>query len=137
MLSIGDLSKQTGAKIPTIRYYVQMGLITAAERSKGNQRRFTKSELERLSFVKHARDLGLPIDAVRELIKLSDHPDQPCADADRIAKEQLSSVRGRVARLQRLDKELQRIASSCDSDKVADGYVIRALADHSLCAQGH
>jgi len=37
MFSIGQLSKRTGVKIPTIRYYEQMGLIDAPERSEGNQ----------------------------------------------------------------------------------------------------
>ena len=40
MLSIGDLSKRTGVKVPTIRYYEQMGLLAAATRSEGNQRRY-------------------------------------------------------------------------------------------------
>lgn len=40
MLSIGELSKRTGVKVPTIRYYEQMGLIREADRSEGNQRRY-------------------------------------------------------------------------------------------------
>ena len=134
---IGELSRLSGVKIPTIRYYEQMGLIEAPERTEGNQRRFTSSELERLSFIKHARELGLSIETIRELIKLGDHPDQPCAEANRIAKAQLVSVRERISQLKRLEKELKRIASSCNADKVADCYVIRALADHSLCEQEH
>ncbi len=93
MLTIGDLSKTSGVKIPTIRYYEQMGLLPHAERSEGNQRRYTKEEMDRLTFIKHSRDLGLSIDAIRSLIELSHHPDKPCADADRIALEQLASVR--------------------------------------------
>ncbi|MCB1417237.1 MAG: helix-turn-helix domain-containing protein, partial [Nitratireductor sp.] len=111
MYSIGELSRATGVKVPTIRYYEQMGLLDAAERSEGNQRRYERKGLERLAFIKHARDLGLNIDAIRKLIRLSAHPDQPCDDADRIAKEQLSVVRDRIARLKRLESELERIAS--------------------------
>ena len=69
MLSIGELSKRTGVKIPTIRYYEQQGLIDAPERSEGNQRRYEPAQLERLSFIKHARDLGIPIGSVKELFK--------------------------------------------------------------------
>ena len=137
MLSIGDLSRLTGVKIPTIRYYEQVNLIDAPERSRGNQRRYTNKELERLSFIRHARELGLPIEAIRELIVLGDHPDQPCADADRIANEQLVSVRKRIARLKSLEKELKRIASGCDANTISECYVIRALADHSLCDHNH
>lgn len=137
MLSIGDLSRRTGVKIPTIRYYEQMGLIEPPERSEGNQRRYTRRELERLSFIRHARDLGLNIDSIRELIELSAHPEQPCAHADRIAAEQLQAVRDKISRLQRLEAELERIATHCHGDQVKDCYVIRALANHELCEGEH
>ena len=137
MLSIGELSKRTGVKIPTIRYYEQQGLIDSPERSEGNQRRYEPAQLECLSFIKHARDLGIPIGSVKELIRLGSHPDGPCEDADRIANENLSAVRARIAKLKKLEAELERIASGCDSNKIHDCYVIRALADHSLCEHEH
>ena len=52
MLAIGELSKRSGVKIPTIRYYEQAGLMTAPERSEGNQRRYTKEGLNRLLFIR-------------------------------------------------------------------------------------
>jgi DNA-binding transcriptional MerR regulator len=137
MFSIGAMSQHSGVKIPTIRYYEQMGLIGAPERSEGNQRRYAKPELERLMFIKHARDLGLTIDAIRELLELSGHPERPCANADRIAAEHLSAVREKIAKLRKLEAELQRIATHCEGSVVKDCYVIRALARHELCADEH
>ncbi|SJM33702.1 MerR family transcriptional regulator [Mesorhizobium delmotii] len=137
MLTIGDLSRRTGVKIPTIRYYEQMGLMNPAERSEGNQRRYTRQERERLSFIKHARELGLTIEAIRELIDLSAHPERPCSQADRIAAEQLVAVREKIEKLRRLEKELERIATHCAGDQVKDCYVIRALANHELCEGDH
>lgn len=137
MLSIGDLSKRTGVKVPTIRYYEQMGLMGAAERSEGNQRRYEKTDLERLAFIRHARDLGLDIPAIRDLIALSRHPEMPCVDADRIAADHLSAVREKIAKLQRLEHELERIISHCDGHSIEDCYVIRALSDHGLCEAEH
>ncbi|PSJ58216.1 MerR family transcriptional regulator [Pseudaminobacter soli (ex Li et al. 2025)] len=137
MLTIGELSRQTGVKIPTIRYYEQMGLMDAAERSEGNQRRYTREEQDRLSFIRHARDLGLTIEAIRKLIDLSAHPERPCADADRIASEQLQAVRAKIEKLKRLESELERIATHCHGDQVKDCYVIRALANHELCEHEH
>ena len=58
MFSIGELSKRTKVKVPTIRYYEEMGLLSEPERTEGNQRRYDVAGLERLSFVKHARDLA-------------------------------------------------------------------------------
>ncbi|MCB9960392.1 MAG: helix-turn-helix domain-containing protein [Rhodospirillaceae bacterium] len=138
MLSIGELAKATGVKVPTIRYYEQMGLIDAPVRSEGNQRRYTPAQAERLGFIKHARDLGLRIEAIRELVRLSAHPDQPCADADRIAAEHLAAVRARIVRLRRLEAELERIVAGCAEDhQVRDCHVLQALGDHSLCADEH
>jgi DNA-binding transcriptional MerR regulator len=138
MLSIGDLSKRTGVKVPTIRYYEQMGLIAAAERSEGNQRRYEKQELDRLAFIRHARDLGLDISAIRELIALSLHPQQPCGDADRIAADHLAGVRDRIAKLKKLEQELERIISHCDGGhSIKECYVIRSLSDHALCEGEH
>lgn len=137
MLTIGDLSKTTGVKVPTIRYYEQAGLLSHSERSEGNQRRYSRSERERLSFIKHARELGLTIDAIRALIDLSTHPEKPCDQADRIAAEQLAAVREKIARLKKLEAELERISSHCHSNQVRDCYVIQALANHELCTSEH
>lgn len=137
MFTIGDLSRKTGVKVPTIRYYEQMGLMAQAERSEGNQRRYGAAERDRLSFIKHARDLGLTIESIRELLDLSAHPERPCEQADRIAAEQLQAVRDRIAKLKRLEQELERISSHCHSGAVRDCYVIRALANHDLCEGEH
>ncbi|MCR4267114.1 helix-turn-helix domain-containing protein [Nitratireductor sp. ZSWI3] len=137
MWSIGELSQRVGVKVPTIRYYEETGLIEPPERSSGNQRRYGKEALERLTFIRHARDLGLGIEAIREMIELSGHPEKPCEAADRIAREHLREVRGRIARLKRLEHELERIVESCDNGAIGDCYVLRALGNHSLCESEH
>lgn len=136
MLSIGQLSKRTGVKIPTIRYYEQMGLIVAPERSEGNQRRYTAEDLSRLSFIRHSRDLGFSIEDIKGLLELSQHPEKPCHDAHGIAVQHLKNVQDRIAKLRRLERELKRV-SKCDADSVAGCAVIETLADHSLCETNH
>ncbi|MDO1581472.1 MerR family transcriptional regulator [Rhizobium oryzicola] len=138
MLSIGEMARRTGVKVPTIRYYEQMGLIEEAERSEGNQRRYTRRDLERLTFIRHARDLGFEIDMIRELIALNQHPEAPCENADRIAAVHLSGVREKIEKLKKLEHELERIVSHCDGGhRIEDCYVIRALSDHGLCDHEH
>ncbi len=136
MFSIGELSKRTGVKIPTIRYYEQKGLIDVPERSEGNQRRYTKDGLSRLSFIRHSRDLGFSIDDIRGLLELSQHPEKPCHDAHSIAVRHLHDVQDRIAKLRRLERELKRI-SKCDSGNVAECAVIETLADHEHCFAEH
>ncbi len=138
MYSIGDLSRRTGVKVPTIRYYEQTGLMNAPDRSEGNQRRYEKSDLERLAFIRHARDLGLSVEAIRDLLSLSAHPERPCTDADRIAAAHLADVRARIARLQSLEAELARMVSACDGNQtLGECRVIRTLSDHGLCGGEH
>lgn len=137
MISIGEMSRRSNVKVPTIRFYEQKGLISAPERSEGNQRRYSIVELQRLSFIKHARDLGLTIDAIRELIELSDRPEESCAFADEIAAQHLESIQDKISQLKKLEKELQRIVSGCDGDNVKNCYVIQSLANHELCVDDH
>lgn len=137
MYSIGQLSRRTGVKVPTIRYYEQIGILDEPDRTAGNQRRYAQADLDRLAFVRHARALGLPLDAIRELIALGEHPERSCADADRIANQQLEGVRQRIAQLRRLEAELERIARGCRADTVRECYVLQSLADHHLCAGTH
>ncbi|KQZ63161.1 MerR family transcriptional regulator [Rhizobium sp. Root149] len=138
MYSIGELSRRTGVKVPTIRYYEQMGLMPEGERTQGNQRRYRRDELERLAFIRHARDLGFEIAMIRELIALSEHPKAPCEGADRIAAAHLDDVRDKIARLKKLESELERIVSHCSGGHtVEECYVIRSLSDHGLCDHEH
>lgn len=137
MLSIGMLSRRAGVKIPTIRYYEEIGLMVVAERTSGGQRRYRVQDLERLNFIRHARDLGLGIEAIRDLLRLSAHGENPCADIDRIAVEHLANVRAKIKHLRKLEKELKRIVSACQSDTVGECYVVQSLADHGLCGGEH
>lgn len=138
MFSIGELSRRTKVKVPTIRYYETVGLLTAPERTEGNQRRYDQAGLQRLSFVRHARDLGFSIEAISSLIELQDHPDRSCQAATDIAAAQLSDVRAKIRRLRALEKELLRITEGCDGEGVSeDCYVLTSLADHELCEREH
>ena len=109
MLTIGSLAKRTGTKVQTIRYYEQIGLMPEPGRTEGGQRRYGEAELDRLSFVRHARQLGFSLDAIRELLDLSDHPNRSCEEADAIARRQLKQVEQRMARLKALRTELKRV----------------------------
>ncbi|WP_193184254.1 MerR family transcriptional regulator [Nisaea sediminum] len=135
MHSIGALSRHTGIKIPTIRYYEQVGLVAAPDRTEGNQRRYTDKAVMRLGFIKNARNLGFSIDAIRELIDLSDHPEKSCSDATRIAREQLGQVQARIAQLRRLETELRRISTGCPDSSSKDCHVLNALAERTLLAE--
>ena len=137
MLTIGTLSRKTGTKVQTVRYYEQIGLLREPDRTVGGQRRYEEADLDRLAFIRHARQLGFPLDAIRELLDLSDHPHQSCVDADSIARRQLKLVEQRLLRLQALKTELKRMIAECSGDRTADCRVLEVLRDHSECLTAH
>ena len=137
MLTIGTLARRTGTKVQTVRYYEQIGLMPDPERTSGGQRRYGQAAQDRLAFIRHARQLGFALDAIRELLDLADHPDRPCADADSIAQRQLRQVEARLARLHALRTELQRMIAECDGQRVAECRVLTVLRDHAECLTDH
>ncbi len=137
MLSIGTLARRTGIKVQTIRYYEQIGLMPEPGRTEGGQRRYGDDELDRLSFIRHARQLGFALEAIRELLDMSDHPSLPCDEADAIARRQLRQVEQRLARLEALRTELQRMVHECSGGRAADCRVLEVLRDHSECLTDH
>ncbi len=137
MLAIGTLSRKTGTKVQTIRYYEQIGLMNEAGRTAGGQRRYFEKDLDRLAFIRHARQLGFSLESIRELLDLSDNPAQSCTDADSIANRQLKQVEQRIKRLQALKKELKRMVVECDGGSVAECKVLEVLRDHAECLTAH
>jgi len=133
LFTIGRLAGETGSKVPTIRYYEQIGLMPEPARSTGNQRLYERRHVDRLAFIRHSRELGFPLDAIRELLNLSDNPDQTCAQVDEIARDQLQQVDRRIASLQALKNELERMVRQCGGGKIAECRVIEVLSDHSQC----
>jgi Cu(I)-responsive transcriptional regulator len=131
--TIGHLARETGCKVQTIRYYEQIGLMPAPQRTQGNQRRYGPRHVERLAFIRHSRELGFPLDAIRELLSLSDDPDRSCEAADRIAQSQLRQIESRIARLKSLESELRRMVAQCRGGSIADCRVIEVLGDHAHC----
>ena len=133
LFTIGRLARETGSKVQTIRYYEQIGLLPAPPRSAGNQRLYDSAYVDRLGFIRHCRELGFPLAAIRDLLGLVDDPDRSCEAADRIARIHLAEVDTRIARLVALKAELERMVVQCSGGRVAECRVIEVLADHSKC----
>ncbi len=136
-LTIGKLATAADVKVPTIRFYEQIGLMAAAHRTASDRRVFDPGAVKRLAFIKHARQLGFPIEAIRVLLDLTDDPQRACDDANALAKEQLDAVETKIAQLQALRSELKRMVDARCQGPVGDCRVIETLADHSLCAHEH
>jgi len=136
-MAIGELAKKTAVKIPTIRFYEQIGLLPPPPRTMSGQRRYGAAEVDRLNFIRHARELGFEMDDIRELLTLTSQPQGSCHQADSIARNHLLEIDKRIKQLKSLKKELARMIDECGHGHVCDCRIIEALADHSLCATDH
>jgi Cu(I)-responsive transcriptional regulator len=112
-LKIGDLSRATGTKVVTIRYYEKIGLLPPPGRSPGNYRAYNTTALERLRFIRRCRSLGFSLDQVRELLDLAADVARPCAEVDAITATHLGEVERKIADLKALAAELRQISQTC------------------------
>jgi DNA-binding transcriptional MerR regulator len=135
--TIGKLAEATSTKVQTIRYYESIGLLPPFTRTEGGHRIYDREDQKRLTFIRHARDLGFSIEAIRELLSLSDNPETSCERADGIASRRLEEVEQRLKRLRALRKELKRMVEECGHGRVCDCRVIEVLSDHRLCHAAH
>ena len=128
--AIGELSAETGVKVPTIRYYEGIGLIDAPPRTEGNQRRYSEAALERLKFIAHARAMGFPMDSLKAMLRIAGHRDAPCADLDELVRGRLVEVDERIARLTALRGELSSMLESHHHGTVGECRIVEVLSDH-------
>lgn len=136
-LTIGDLSRATGCNAQTIRYYEKIGLMPSPQRTPGKQRRYQARHMTLLAFIRHARMLGFPLEAIRELLRLAAHPEQPCSTADSLARAQLRDVETRISRLEGLRRELKRMVDECEGQRVEQCRILEVLSDHGQCLGEH
>ena len=129
MIAIGALSKHTGVNIETIRYYERIELIPPPPRTDSGRRLYGAEDVRRLTFIRHARDLGFDIAAIKTMLALQEVPQASCEQVSRIASDQLEAVESRIRRLLGLRTELTRMIRECDNGKVANCRVIEVLAD--------
>ena len=127
-LSIGQLAQASDVKVPTIRFYEEIGLLPQPRRAANDRRIYDQDAVRRLAFIRHARQLGFSVDAIRDLLDLSDHPDRDCGEANRLAAQQLRDVETKIAQLEVLRAELRRMVDAACKGQAGDCRVIEALA---------
>jgi MerR family transcriptional regulator, redox-sensitive transcriptional activator SoxR len=99
LLPIGELARRTGLAVSAIRFYEDKGLI-AAFRTMGNQRRFFRSDIRRLSFILIAQKLGLGLAEIEaELSKLPQGRTPTQSDWQRISRSMRAAIDTKIALL--------------------------------------
>ena len=135
-LTIGGLSKETGVKVVTIRFYEKIGVLTTPNRTAANYRIYSQGHVRRLHFVRRCRDLGFSLDQVLDFLRLSSDNSSSCAKICRIAERHLQDVERKLADLRRLASELRRVTSSCSGTRpMSECRIIEALSESKVGRQ--
>jgi DNA-binding transcriptional MerR regulator len=127
-LTIGRLGSATRTKVETIRYYERIGLLAPPGRTAGNYRNYYPDHINRLAFIRHARELGFSIAEVRELLELSERKDASCAVVDHLVERHLATVEKKIASLMCLRGELRNTLVACKGGRISECKVIQALS---------
>ncbi len=118
-LKIGELARQTGCPVETIRYYERDGLLSAPARSEGNYRLYDKRHVERLSFIRRCRSLDMTLDEIRILLRFRDAPDENCETVNELLDAHIGHVATRISELKRLEKQLGELRRRCGEKRQA------------------
>lgn len=128
-MTIGELSRLANVKVTTIRYYESIRLMPTPDRSPTGRRLYGAEAVHRLSFIRQARDIGFPMETIRDLIDVQTRPDSDCGSVDAIARQQLTEVQRRLSKLMALETELKRMLGACHGGQVDNCQVLAALND--------
>ncbi len=101
--SIGELSKDTGVNIETIRYYERIKMLPAPPRAANGRRVYGPTEKRTLAFIRRSRDLGFTLEEIRALLALGGPERASCADVHKIASAHLANVRSKLSDLVKLE----------------------------------
>lgn len=112
-VNIGQLARQAGVPIDTVRYYERQHLLATAQRTAGGYRVFSDTDLTRLRFIRRAKALGFTLEEIGELLRLSDHRGQDMAQVRDTAVHKLQDIEQRIAELQRMQAALGQLVDAC------------------------
>ena len=127
-MRIGELARQAGVDVQTVRYYEREGLLAAPARTDSGYRAYGPEHLERLNFVRHCRSLDMPLAEIRKLIDLSRDASVSCEQVDGLVRAHLERVRAKRLALQNLEAQLATLSAQCASgQRVADCGILGEL----------
>lgn len=130
-MQIGELARQAGCSVATVRYYEREGLLHPAERNDANNyRQYGNSHLDRLTFIRRCRSLDMAHDEIRALLEARRQPDASCVRINELIDAHLAHVQARVAELRALETQLTDLRARCHvARSTRDCGILHAL-DH-------
>ena len=127
-LKIGQVAGKTGIGVETIRFYERQGLIDEPPRRESGYREYPETVVERIRFIKRAKELGFSLKEIRDLLHLRMRPDTTCAELKQQVFVKIDDVAAKLRDLERIHGALNRLAQSCEGEgPLSDCPVLDAL----------
>ena len=112
-LKTGELAVKAGVSKETIRFYEKKGLMTVPARTDGGYRQYSQKDVERLIFIRNAKELGFSLSEIKELLAIADGNIYKCRDVRRIAERKLDHISHQLKHLKRLKTTLVNLVAEC------------------------
>ena len=100
-MNISEAAKLVGLSTKQIRDYEKMGLIKPAIRSLSGYRNYGESDLERLHFIRHSRDVGFSLHQIAQLLELQDNPKRSSREVKALTAQHIAMLNQQIEQLQK------------------------------------
>jgi MerR family copper efflux transcriptional regulator len=127
-VKIGEASTASGISQRMIRHYEKIGLIPAAARRDSGYRDYDERDVHTLRFIGRARDLGFPIEEIRQLVALWHDRARSSVDVKSLALARAKELRRKARELDEMRGALEHLASQCHGDDRPDCPILGDLA---------
>lgn len=128
-LTIGQVAKQAGVGVETVRFYERQGLLQEPARKASGYRLFGPAAVARLRFIRRAKQLGFTLREIQDLLDLRADGDATRADVRRRAEDKIADIGAKIRDLERMRDALAGVAAACHGDGPADDCPILAAID--------
>lgn len=133
VLPIGELSRQSGVNIETIRYYERVNVLPSPPRSASGRRVYGPAQTRTLAFIRRSRELGFTLNQIRALLALSaGNRQDACAEVSALAKDHLAEVRAKISDLKAMERVLAEAVRRCDAGETPGCPLIDSLSRPAL-----
>lgn len=127
-MNISQAARRSGLSAKTIRYYEQIGLVTAAGRAANGYRQYDDTDLEELRFLSRARQVGFDLEECRQLLELLRDHGRHSAHARELVLEKAREVRAQIRELRAMEVQLADMARRCNGDEGPECAILDDLA---------
>ena len=127
-MKIGELAKQAGVGIDTVRYYEREGVLPPPKREGSGYRHYNGNDLARLQFIRRAKTLGFSLKEIGELLLLSGRSHDDMHTVRQAAETRLQDVQIKLDELARIKQGLDLLIAACPGHgEIADCPIVAAL----------